>query len=107
MEKLKQKEDFLTYKPSDKFEKFLRSVDGDDFIRFLKRLVIYSEDNYSEIAKRVNWLLSRVGADYVEVVKDGNLIGDNGNYRVRIVDDNLETQRKEAGVWVKKGAAIA
>jgi len=102
MEKLKEKEDFLVYKPSDKFQRFLESVDGDDLKKFLKELVIYSESNYSEVAKRVNWLLNRIKPDIAELVPTGSLVGDDGNWRFYLSGNNLTVQRKESGAWVTK-----
>ncbi len=88
-------------------ERFTIYEEEDDLVEFLRKLVIWLEGLHSDKVKRINWLLNRVGADYAEIVKEGNLIGDNGNWRVRIVGDNLESQRKESGTWTKKGAVTA
>ncbi len=102
MDKLKEKETFLTYKPGDDFKKFLDSIKGDDIIKFLKQMVIWQEENYSEITKRVNWLLNRVKSGIVELVPSGSLVGDDGNWRFYLSGNNLTVQRKESGTWTTK-----
>lgn len=62
MEKLKEKEGFITYKPSKQFEELLEKVKAGDFLKFLKDFVAYAEDFYVEIAKRVNWILGTDGS---------------------------------------------
>jgi len=79
VEHLKEKISLVTYDPKT-----------DDLEEWAKKLVIDLENSYSEVAKRVNWLLERIKAD--------------GNWRIKVVGTNLEFQKKISGTWTKKGA---
>lgn len=36
----------------------------------------------------------------VELIASGNVAGDNGNWRIIIVSNNLEFQKRVGGAWV-------
>ncbi len=92
MEHLKETERFKIYE------------EGDDLVDFLRKLVIWLENLHSDKVKRINWLLNRVAGDKIELVKPGNLIGDDGNVRI-IVDaaGDVKIQLKVSGTWTDTG----
>jgi len=60
--------------------------------------------HYLDIKRIYN---NEISTDSIEFVKTGNLIGDDDNWRIIMIGNNLELQRKESGTWVKKGAVTA
>lgn len=60
MDRLKQKNRFKIYKAGDKFSDFLKRIDALNLIDYLRDFVVYAENFYSDITKRVNWLLGRL-----------------------------------------------
>lgn len=78
-----------------------------DLEKWLADFQSWVENLFSEIAKKINWLLDRIKIGIIEIVPSGSAIGDDGNWRIYINGNNLEFQRKESGTWVKKGAVTA
>ena len=73
----------------------------DDLVKFLGKLVSWIERRiFNRISKRVNWLLDRIKNDNHEIVKDGNEIEEEGNWRQHISGDNLLLQRHDGSDWV-------
>ena len=85
-------------------ERFKIFEEGNDLVDFLREFVIWVEGLHSDKVERINWLLNRVAGDSVELVKPGNLIGDDGNARI-IVDANgdVKIQLKVSGTWTDTG----
>ena len=38
--------------------------------------------------------------DHIELIVDGNVAGDNGNWQAIIVGNNIEVQKRIGGLWV-------
>jgi uncharacterized membrane-anchored protein len=89
MDALKEKEQFKTYKP------------GDDLSKYLKDLVTWVEKKvYDETTKRVNWIVTRQRDGVLELT-NSQAIDQDGNWRLRIVNDDLQIERRIAGTWTK------
>ena len=90
MEHLKDTEKFgENYKKDEDLEKFFGKL-----LSWIERRI------FNRISKRVNWILDRIKNDAHEIVKDGNEIGEEGNWREVISGDNLLKQRHDGSNWV-------
>ncbi len=73
---------------------------------WFRRLILWIEkDLYFKISKRINWLLDRIGnnSDF-EIIKDGNVKGEDGNWRLKIdASGNLIIQENISGTWTDSG----
>ena len=79
MERLKETERYRTFK------------EGDDFVEYQRKFLIWVEKQYSEIAKRVNWLLE---PRYMEIT--------NGTDKWQIIiisNGDLEVQKWDGSAW--------
>ncbi len=103
MDKLAQTKRFIKYQRGDFKENDLSDLE--DYIR--KQIKFVEEDVYAKITERVNWLLDRVRTDGLEIVPEGNVIGDNGNWRLIVSGTNLEIQKRLSGTWTKKAGATS
>ena len=64
------------------------------------RLVMWIENKiYKIISRRINWLLDRITSDGIELIPEGSEPGDDGNWRIIVVGNDLQFQRRVAGVW--------
>ena len=64
------------------------------------RLVMWIENKiYKIISRRINWLLDRITSDEIELIPEGSEPGDDGNWRIIVVGNDLQFQRRVAGVW--------
>lgn len=69
-----------------------------------ENLVQDIEQMWYVFAERINFLVDRVLASSVEIIKPGNVVGDNGNWRVTCDSNGDLTQyHKESGTWVYRG----
>lgn len=88
MDNLKVTESFADYK------------EDEDLPRYFGKLLLWIERSiFERISRRVNWLLARVIDGGIEIIQSGGSAGDDGNWRIIIVGNNLRFQRKESGVW--------
>ena len=93
----------------------------EDVNEYLNRRLVLDLEFYRNIISRVNWLLERIhvttetsgvydkeGTRFmvVEFIPPGATKNDNGNWRLRIVEDtvnstwDLEVEMKRSGTWV-------
>lgn len=76
------------------------------------KLVMWIENKiYKPVSRRINWLLDRITTGAIEIVADGNVPGDDDNWRLKIADaadaaaenlvdvGDLLVQRRISGVW--------
>jgi hypothetical protein len=109
MENVPETKDFRKYRKGEDLEIYLR-----DFL-------IFHKDQYKRMASRINWLLERIhvttetsgvldqkdGTRFmvVEFIPPGATKNDNGNWRLKIVEDtanstwDLELEMRRSGVW--------
>lgn len=93
MDKLKQTEKFKIWEPVEKRGKVLTRESIEDLERFLKDFVVWNEKNWSELVKRINWLLDRAngyyGAIYAHTVADDiDLDEQDTFYQITSFDNN-------------------
>ncbi len=105
MEHLKDTEKFIVYKKKLDVSDAARNKDlidvEENLSLYISKLVSWIERFiFNRISKRVNWLLDRIKNDAHEIVKDGNKIGEEGNWRDIISGDNLLKQRHDGSDWV-------
>ena len=62
-----------------------------------------TKELYSRMAFAINFLLSVANDDFLEIIKDGNVAGDDGNWRFLIVGDDIQLEHRESGVWQRRG----
>ena len=71
---------------------------------FMPRLQRWIEmELYSRMAFAINFLLSNTNDGFHEWIKDGNVAGGDGNWRIVIDGDNFIAQRRESSAWVQRG----
>jgi hypothetical protein len=92
MEYLKDIENFgMTFKEGENLEGFFAKL-----VSFLERRV------FNRISKRVNFLLTRVNDQKVEIIADGNSDKDqNGNWRISESSGDLVIEKRISGSWVE------
>lgn len=94
MENLKDLENFgIDFKEGeDDIEEFIN-----DLVSFIERRV------FNRISKRVNFLLTRINDQKVEMVADGNSDKDeNGNWRTRVnTNGDFVFEKRVSDVWVE------
>ena len=86
-------------------EFFPAAREGEELPEYSARLLRWIEKElYYRISKRINFLLDRSNDNFFEFVKDGNLPGENGNWRI-IADSagDLKLQHLESGIWINRG----
>lgn len=97
MEFAKETEDFGSiFKKDDDVKKSLDDLEGfmDDLVAFVERRV------YNKLAKRVNFLLTRVNDQKFEFVASGNKDKDeDGNWRIIESSGDLKFQKRISGIW--------
>lgn len=76
--------------------------EGDDIEEFLGKLIPYIERRvFNRISKRVNFLLTRVNDQKIELVADGNNDKDkNDNWRIIESSGDLIFQKRISDAWV-------
>ena len=58
------------------------------------------EEMWYHFAERINFLVDRIEENWAEIVKPGNSVGDDGNWRVTCDSDgDLQIQLKVSGTW--------
>lgn len=97
LEFAKETEDFGSiFKKDDDVKKSLDDLEGfmDDLVAFVERRV------YNKLAKKVNFLLTRVNDQKFEFVADGNKDKDeDGNWRIVESSGDLVIQKRISGTW--------
>ena len=90
MEFAKETEDFgASFKEGNDVEEWL-----DDLVSFIERRV------YNELARKVNFLLTRVNDQKFEFVASGNKDKDeDGNWRIIESSGDLQFQKRVNGIW--------
>jgi len=75
--------------------------EGEDLERFLTKLIPYIERQvYEEISRRVNFLLTRVNDQKLEIVAGGNIDKDeDGNWRIIENSGDLIIQKRVNSTW--------
>lgn len=91
MEYLKNVENFgVGYKDGENLETFFSKL-----VSFLERRV------FNRVSKRVNFLLTRINDQKIEIVADGNNDKEQtGNWREIISGDDLLKQRYDGTTWI-------
>ncbi len=91
MEHLKDTEKFgVGYKEGDELEGF-----SEELLSWIERRI------YNKISKRVNFLLTRVNGQKLEIIADGNSDEDeDGNWKIIISSGNLIVQKRISGTWI-------
>ena len=92
MDKLVTSKEFPDPRPDEKLEDYMPR-----YTRWI------TKELYSRNAFAINFLLSAANNGFYEFIKDGNVAGDDGNWRIVIVGDNLIAQRRESSAWVQRG----
>ncbi len=95
MEYLEETDSFgKTYQRGDNLEEFLK-----DLVQFVERRV------FERISRRVNFILTRINDNKLEVVADGNSDKNkDGNWRMKIdSDEHLIIQENINGTWTDSG----
>jgi len=92
IDKLNDREQYPEAKEDEELPSYSRGI-----LRWLE------DDIWFPISRRINWLLDRVKDNTLEIIKEGSVAGDDGNWRFFIDGDDLKTQRRESGTWVSKG----
>lgn len=92
MEHLKNTENFgMPYKEGEDLEGFFAKL-----ISFIERRI------FNRISKRVNFLLTRVNEQRMEIVADGNSDkNEDGNWRIRESSGDLVIEKRVSGVWTE------
>lgn len=92
MEYLKDTEQFgMAFKEGEDLEGFFSKI-----ISFLERRI------FNRISKRVNFLLTRVNDQKIEIVADGNDDkNQNGNWRISESSGDLVVEKRVSGSWTK------
>lgn len=89
MEHLKDTEKFIVYKEEEDLPTYVSKL-----VSWIERFI------FNRISKRVNWVLDRQKDDSFEITKDGNTIGEEGNWRRRIDGDDFVTERHDGSDWI-------
>ncbi len=92
MDKLVLSKDFPDPKPGEELK---------DYMPRYTRWV--TKELYSRTVFAINFLLSIANDGFIEIIKDGNAAGDDGNWRLNIVDDDIQFEHRESGSWVRRG----
>ncbi|KKL11191.1 hypothetical protein LCGC14_2548290 [marine sediment metagenome] len=92
MEYLKNLEDFGTaFKEGENLEGFFSKL-----VSFLERKV------FNRISKRVNFLLTRINDQKLEIIADGNTDkNENGNWRISESSGDLIIEKRVSGTWTE------
>ena len=62
-----------------------------------------TKELYSRNAFAINFLLSVANDNFLEIIKEGNVAGGEGNWRLIIVGDDIQMEHRESGSWVRRG----
>ncbi len=91
MENLKDTEKFIVYKK------------GEDLPRYISKLVSWIERFiFNRISKRINFLLTRVNDQQIEIVAGGNTDkNEDGNWRIRESNGDLVFEKRISGTWTE------
>ena len=92
MDKLKVEERFET-----------GEIESKDWPNWFRRVILWIEkDIFKKISVRINFLLSRVNDQKLEIVADGNTDeNQDGNWRWRVDGDDLVAEKRINGTWVE------
>ena len=92
MEHLKDTENFgMAFKEGEDLEGFFSKI-----ISFLERRI------FNRISKRVNFLLTRVNDQKMEIVADGNSNkNEDDNWRIIETSGDLVIEKRVSGTWVE------
>lgn len=78
--------------------------EGESLKEYMPRLLRWIEKElWFNLVTRINFLLDRSNDDFLEIVKDGNVAGDDDNWRIVIVNDDIQLEHREGGSWVLRG----
>ena len=75
--------------------------DGEDLKEYMPRLLRWVEKElWFNLVTRINFLLDVSNDGVIEIIKEGNSAGDNGNWKIDISTGDFVVAERKAGVWV-------
>jgi hypothetical protein len=81
-------------------ESFAAHKDKEEMSSYTSRMLLWIQDKlWFPLSQRVNWLLDRTRDGFHEITDEDTDVDEDGNWRLQIVGDNLEVQKKVAGAW--------
>ena len=89
MEHLKDTEKFIVYKKEEDLPLYMSK-----FVSWVERFI------FNRISKRVNFLLTRINDQKLEIIADGNTDkNEDGNWRISESSGDLIVQKRINGTW--------
>lgn len=92
MDKIVLSKDFPNPRPGETLEEYMPK-----YTRWI------TKELHSRTAYAINFLLSVANNDFLEIIKDGNVAGGNGNWRLIIVGDDIQLEHRESDSWIRRG----
>ncbi|KKL61041.1 hypothetical protein LCGC14_2199290 [marine sediment metagenome] len=92
MDKLVTSKEFPDPRPDEKLEEYMPR-----YTRWI------TKELYSRMVYAINFLLSVSNDNIIEIIKEGNVAGGEGNWRLIIVGDDIKLEHRESGIWQRRG----
>ncbi len=89
MDKLVTSKEFPDPRPGEKLEEYMPR-----YTRWI------TKELYSRMAFAINFLLSVSNDNIIEIIKDGNVAGGDGNWKIDISTGDFVVAERVSGAWV-------